>query len=208
MYKLRNVCQAFVLLFALLASGSLLAESSSQSNIDENNNGFLAQEQDITSSSSFGPLRVTVQLDQTYCASGGVQCGQTGSSYAVAANGNNALVRLSVQVGGIGSGCGGLTQSDFTISTPGVPAGGTSLVIASCPSCFNAGSNGMYTLFVKPFGGYNWKSGSYFVQLRVNYDSTTYHVLNQIAIRSNLWNNTPSCSLLKQATLPSRSRPS
>ena len=107
--------------------------------------------------------------DQTYCATVGVQCSQVGDTFVEALPSNHNLVRLGIQVLRLrGKPVTGLSESAFVIISDFVPAGGSTVVKASCTDCFKeADSNkGAYTIFVNPSSG-NWESGSYFVQVQV-----------------------------------------
>ena len=92
-----------------------------------------------------------------------------GDTFVEALPSNHNLVRLGIQVLRLrGKPVAGLSESAFVIISDFVPAGGSTVVKASCTDCFKeAGSNkGAYTIFVNPSSG-NWKSGSYFVQVQV-----------------------------------------
>lgn len=140
-----------------------------------------------SSSATFGSLALTVQVDQTYCGTGGVQCTGTGHTAAAAGPTNHNPVRLGIQVLRGGSPVGGLPSGDFTVSNPFVPAGGPGVTRVECPTCFQTAPGGLYTIFVHPApASVNWKSGSYFVQVQVRvpfgFFSVTQHALAQIDI--------------------------
>lgn len=139
-----------------------------------------------SSPSSFGPVSLTVHVDETYCATGGVQCGADGHSFAAAGPDNHNPIRLGIQVLAGRKPVNGLAAGDFTFSNPFVPAGGGAISVYDCGSCFQTGGSGMYTLFVHRGPSGNWKSGSYFAQLKVKVPtasgSTTNRALVEIEI--------------------------
>lgn len=132
------------------------------------------------SSATFGPLSLTVQVDQSYCASGGVQCLTPG---VAALNTNRNPVRLGLQVLRGSTPVTTLTNADISLINPFVPAGGAAVGKLACGNCFQNAGNGLYALFVNPANAaFNWKSGSYFVQVTVQDGPRTYRALAQIEI--------------------------
>ncbi len=127
-------------------------------------------------------VKLSVKVDRTYCATGGVQCSGPGLSFAAAADTNRNPIRLGIQVLNNGAPVAGLTDADITVINPFVPAGGTAITQFSCASCFQNGGNGLYAIFVNPAGVANWKSGSYFAQVQVKVGLSTYRELVQISI--------------------------
>jgi hypothetical protein len=69
-----------------------------------------------------------------------------------------------------------------SVLNPFVPAGGAGAVQSTCEDCFQNAGNGMYAIFVSPSGTASWKSGSYFVQVRVKVGARSHHALAQIEI--------------------------
>jgi hypothetical protein len=131
----------------------------------------------------FGSPEVSVRVDRTYCATGGVQCSGPGLTFAAAANNNRNPIRLGIQVvNSNGSPVTNLTDAEINFINPFVPAGGTAIVQFSCGNCFQNAGNGLYAIFVNPANNANWKSGSYFAQVQVKVGSNTYRELVQISI--------------------------
>ena len=135
-----------------------------------------------TSSATFGSLALSVQVDQTYCGSGGVQCTGPGLSTVIPAATNRNPVRFVLQVLNGTTPVNGLTDADINIINPFVPAGGTSVTQLSCGTCFQPAGNGLYAIFINPAGVANWKSGSYHVQVQVKVGARTHRALAQIEI--------------------------
>jgi hypothetical protein len=122
---------------------------------------------------------LTVQVDHSYCRTGGIQCflpGQEPNDL------NRNPVRLGIQVLSGGLPVNGLTDADINIINPFVPAGGSAISQISGASTFQAAGNGIYTIFVAPGVGQTWKPGSYFVQVQVNVGGTLQRALAQIEI--------------------------
>jgi hypothetical protein len=128
------------------------------------------------------PVRLSVKVDNTYCATFGVQCSGPGLSFAAAANNNRNPVRLGVQVLNNGAAVTNLTDADINIINPFVPAGGTSVTQLSCPACFQNSGAGIYTIFVQPANSAFWKSGSYFAQVQVKIGSAIHRAMVEIEI--------------------------
>lgn len=129
-------------------------------------------------SATFGAA-LTVQVDHSYCRTGGVQCflpGQAPSDL------NRNPVRLGIQVLNGGVPVAGLTDADIDVVNPFVPAGGSAVSQVACAACFQAAGNGIYTIFVAPAAGQTWKPGSYFVQVRVNVGGVIHRALAQIEV--------------------------
>jgi hypothetical protein len=133
-------------------------------------------------SATFGSLSLTVQVDQTYCATGGVQCTGPGLSTVAPADNNRNPVRLGLQVLRGTTPVNTLTDADVTVVNSFVPAGGSAVGQLSCPTCFQNAGNGMYAIFVNPSVGFTWKPGSYFVQIQVRVGARTHRALAQIEI--------------------------
>ena len=116
-----------------------------------------------------GPFDLTVKVDNTYCATGGIQCTTTGHTAQEAGPTNHNPVRLGLQIlDPLGNPIDGLPSDAISVFNPFVPAGGPSVTRLDCPSCFGAAGQGLYTIFVHPAPvNFNWKSGSYFVQTQV-----------------------------------------
>jgi hypothetical protein len=127
-------------------------------------------------------VKLSVRVDNTYCATFGVQCSGPGLSFAAAANTNRNPVRLGVQVLNDGAPVTTLTDADINIINPFVPAGGTSVTQLSCATCFQNSGAGIYTIFVQPANSALWKSGSYFAQVQVKVGSDIHRALVQIEI--------------------------
>lgn len=122
---------------------------------------------------------LTVQVDHSYCATGGVQCFIPGQ---VPADANRNPVRLGIQVLSGGVPVTTLTDADIDVVNNFVPAGGAAVSQIACGSCFQNAGNGVYTIFVAPGVGQTWKPGSYFVQVRVNVGGNLQRALAQIEI--------------------------
>ena len=131
---------------------------------------------------TFGSLTLTVQVDHTYCGTGGVQCTGPGLSTVAAANNNRNPVRLGIQVLNGTTPVNTLTDADINIVNSFVPAGGTALVQLACATCFQNAGNGTYAIFIHPANNALWKSGSYFVQVQVKIGARTHRALAQIEI--------------------------
>ncbi len=137
--------------------------------------------QGTAGSASFGPVDLTVQVDQTFCASGPGQCTLSDPFHtnAAAANSNHNPVMLGLQVLSDGEPVIGLPKSAFTISYPAqvVPSLGPFLKVVSCVQngtdhCFGGPllGDGIYFILVDPIPvGMNWKSGNYLFQVQVTY---------------------------------------
>jgi hypothetical protein len=126
---------------------------------------------------------ITVQADQTYCATAGVQCTQLGGTVDPVADGNGNPARLVFQVlRPNGQPAVGLQDLDFEIGVTMPPAGGASLVIESCASCFNNAGNGTYTLCVRPPNEIPWKSGMYASQLQITLGQFTARALFRVDV--------------------------
>jgi hypothetical protein len=165
---------------ALLCSGNSFAQ---QKKVDASQSGQIPAAPSTTPSATDADLIVilpqqldppSLQVDQTYCATGGIQCVGAGHTFEAAGPGNHNPVRIGIQVQQGGMPVDGLASTDFTVLNPFVPAGGPGVTKLACASCFQAAGQGLYTLFVHPAAvGVNWKSGSYFVQIQVRLLSGT-----------------------------------
>ncbi len=122
---------------------------------------------------------LTVQVDHSYCRTGGVQCFLPGQAPGDL---NRNPVRLGIQVLNGGVPVLGLTDADIDVLNPFVPAGGSAISQIACASCFQPAGNGIYTIFVAPTVGQTWKPGSYFVQVRVNVGGVIRRALAQIEV--------------------------
>lgn len=122
---------------------------------------------------------LTVQVDHSYCLTGGVQCFIPGQAPA---DFNRNPVRLGIQVLNGGAPVLGLTDAHIDVVNPFVPAGGSAISQIACASCFQNAGNGVYTIFVAPGLGQTWKPGSYFVQVRVNVGGVIQRALAQIEV--------------------------
>jgi hypothetical protein len=127
-------------------------------------------------------VKLSVKVDNTYCATFGVQCSGPGLSFAAAANNNRNPVRLGIQVLNNGAPVTNLTDAEVNILNPFVPAGGTAITQLSCGSCFQNSGAGVYTIFVNPANSALWKSGSYFAQVQVKVGSEVQRALLEIEI--------------------------
>ncbi len=124
-------------------------------------------------SAAFGPVDLTVQVDRKVCSN------PVGPGYPVcepagqpAGPTNRHPVLLGIQVLDFGEPVLGLTQTAFSIYNPLVPAQGGFLKIKDCDiHCFSEWGHGTYMLYVDPIPAdpYTWKSGAYFVQVRVTF---------------------------------------
>jgi len=125
---------------------------------------------------------ITVIVDEDVCAVPALlPCVQTGSAVP-AADMNDSIVRLSVQlIKPNGVPFTGLTQSDFTVLTKEIPSG-TGVSFASCVACFTDLSAGVYRLFVEPIPGTFWSTGSYILQLQIAAPGATLHTLFRVEI--------------------------
>ena len=133
-------------------------------------------------SATFGSLSLTVQIDNSYCATGGVQCTGPGLSTVAPAHTNRNPVRLGLQVLDGGAPVTNLTDAEINVLNSFVPAGGTAINQLACPTCFQNAGNGMYAIFLHPVNNAFWKSGSYFVQVQVKVGTRTHRALAQIEI--------------------------
>jgi hypothetical protein len=168
---------------ALLGGSALAGQTSSDlSDTGQVGASAAARSSAALDAASFGNLGLTVLVDESYCATGGVQCSGSGHTGAAAGPTNHNPVRLGIQVLRGGTPLNGLSSGRFTTSNTFVPAGGPSVARVVCASCFQAGANGVYTIFVHPAPAVNWKSGSYFVQVRVNLGTTQLRALVEIEI--------------------------
>lgn len=122
---------------------------------------------------------LTVQVDHSYCRTGGIQCFLPGQAPGDL---NRNPVRLGIQVLNGGVPVLGLTDADIDVFNPFVPAGGSALSQVACAACFQPAGNGIYTIFVAPAVGQTWKPGSYFVQVRVNVAGVIHRALAQIEV--------------------------
>ncbi len=122
---------------------------------------------------------LTVQVDHSYCRTGGVQCFLPGQAPGDL---NRNPVRLGIQVLNGGVPVLGLTDADIDVFNPFVPAGGSAISQIACASCFQPAGNGIYTIFVAPALGQTWKPGSYFMQVRVNVGGVIQRALAQIEV--------------------------
>lgn len=174
-----------ILAVAVLWGGSALA---GQARVDSARTGLVggstgaASSQAVLGGTTFGNLSLTVVVDESYCATGGVQCGGGGHTVAAAGPTNHNPVRLGIQVLRGGTPVLGASSGRFTTANPFVPAGGPGVTRVVCGTCFQMGGNGLYTIFVHPAPAGNWKSGSYFVQVRVNLGATQLRALAEIEI--------------------------
>jgi hypothetical protein len=118
-------------------------------------------------------LAVNTEVDTTVCASGAVQCGGAGHSFAAAdsSNHNPIALRLSV-VNKNGLPVLGLTAADFTFTNGIVPAGGGAAVACSVANCgastFANAGNGLFQIFLDRGPAGNWNQGGYAAIIRVN----------------------------------------
>lgn len=122
---------------------------------------------------------LTVQVDHSYCRTGGIQCflpGQEPNDL------NRNPVRLGLQVLNGGVPFATLTDADVDVLNSFVPAGGAAVSQITGASTFQNAGNGMYAIFVAPSVGQTWKPGAYFVQVRVNVNGVVYRALAQIEI--------------------------
>jgi len=181
------------LIYGALSSATALAQ---QAKIDVNRTGqvvdsaagkasggeeaILPQVATTQQRATFGAITLTVLVDESFCANLAQQC----FSIAAAGNTNRNPARLAIQVLSDGTPVSGLTDADFTIFNPFVPAGGPVVGKLSCPACFPGfGARGIYTLFVNPLNpDFNWKSGSYFVQVLVKLGTETHLAAAEIEI--------------------------
>ena len=181
-----GVAVGVILAAAVLGGGSALA---GQASTDSARTGRVASmsgsarsQAAILGDATFGNLGLTVVVDESYCASAGVQCSGGGHTAAPAGPTNHNPVRLGLQVLQGGAALNGLSSGRFTTANPFVPAGGPAVTRVVCANCFQAGANGLYAIFVHPAPAVNWKSGSYFVQIRVNLGATQLRALAEIEI--------------------------
>ena len=105
-------------------------------------------------------LSVEVAVNTEICSKGAAQC--SGFDPEDAADGNNALVQVHVSVSQAGEPVDGLTFDDFSFSGSFVPPGGSATTLCDqvdCGGSFFLGGNGLYMMFLKPFG--DWDDGRY-----------------------------------------------
>lgn len=146
-------------------------------------NGNAAKYAPTLGNAAFGTsaLEVRAKVDREYCATGGVQCaGLTPGVPAQKTNRNP--IRIGLEVLDSGAPVTTVATADVTVNNPFVPAGGTAVNRFSCATCFQNGGNGLYTIFLNPFGAANWKAGTYFVQVVVTSGSSTARRLIQVDI--------------------------
>jgi hypothetical protein len=119
-------------------------------------------------------LDVSAEIDEGYCATGGVQCGGNGHTFAAASSSNHNPVRIVLLVASNGAPVTGLPATSFDFSDGLVPAGGPEPVL--CPGggsgCGPSSSpsdagNGMYVFFAHPGPAGNWKAGAYYARFTV-----------------------------------------
>ena len=118
-------------------------------------------------------LDVSAEVDEGVCASGAVQCGGSGHTFAPASPTNHNPVRIVLLVSSNGAPVAGLAPSSFDFADGLVPAG--AFAPALCPgggsgcgpesSPADAG-NGMYLFFAHPVSG-NWHAGAYYARFVV-----------------------------------------
>lgn len=150
-------------------------------NNEANLNGVQNAEQLVTAApgaATFGAA-LTVQVDHSYCRTGGVQCFLPGQAPSDV---NRNPIRLGLQVLNGLTPVNGLTDADVEVSNSFVPAGGSAVSQIGGANTFQNAGNGMYSIFVAPGVGQTWKPGSYFVQVRVNVNGTIHRALAQIEI--------------------------
>jgi hypothetical protein len=137
---------------------------------------------DLPSGNFGGSTQITVAVDNDVCRTGAVQC--TGAGFVAPAQGNRIPVAVRFQaLSSGGAPVGGITSANVSIVTAFVPAGGSSLSIRSCTDCFQAlGSAGVYGFYIEPAGALNWKSGTYYIQVKVVKGSFTARALTEIKI--------------------------
>lgn len=160
---------------AILIAGSALA---GLTDTDYDKNGLVAESSGAgalfatstfaSSPSSFGPVDLTVHVDETACATGAIQCAEGGHTFEAAGRTNHNPVRLGIQVLAGRKPVNGLRSDAFSVFNRFVPAGGGGVDRDNCTQCFQSVENGLYALFVHPLPSVgNWVSGSYFVQVIV-----------------------------------------
>jgi hypothetical protein len=132
-----------------------------------------------SSSATFGSLALTVNVDEDFCRSGAIQCPIPGLAPAA---GNRSPVSLVLQVLKGVTPQSSLTSPQIEVITLFVPAGGGSLSRATCSNCFQNAGNGVYAIYLNPFGTSTWKSGAYHVQVKVKVGSTFQRALAKIEI--------------------------
>lgn len=134
------------------------------------------------------PILINVMADREYCATWARQCGETGHTPYPANQDNHNPVRLTVEVTRAidGSQVTGLTEDNFTIYNPFVPAGTSAVDVLECSGCFQDGGPlgpGVYTLLVHPaVEGFNWKPGRYDLLVNVHTGESENSELVQIPI--------------------------
>lgn len=118
---------------------------------------------------------ISVVVDGDYCATGGIQCEGLGAP----ADGTSGRFRVVVQaVKPDLDPLTSLTAASFDIGASLLPAGGTGPEInTSCPSCFQALSDGMYAIFLEPAGGGTWDAGRIVSQLEISVAGLTFYPL-------------------------------
>jgi hypothetical protein len=131
--------------------------------------GLLQQVASGEAGPSFGNLRLTVHVDETFCATGAIQCAAAqGYTHEAAAATNHNPVHLILQVMNGNVPVNSLPSSAFSADDKIVPAGGGAVVrLFGCPSCFGFEGHGVYDFLVHRGPKGNWKAGSYFVQVKV-----------------------------------------
>ena len=118
-------------------------------------------------------LDVSAEVDEGICASGAIQCGGSGHTFAPASPTNHNPVRIVLLVSSNGAPVTGLAPSSFDFAGGLVPA--RAFGPALCPSgdsgCGPESSpsdagNGMYVFFAHPISG-NWHAGAYYARFLV-----------------------------------------
>ncbi len=129
-----------------------------------------------------GQVEVEVSADTGVCATVPVQCSPglgSGHTFAAATNSNHNPVHLFVLVTNKGRGVVGLLESDFTLDSGFVPAGGGAPVLCDSTDCgvsnFQDAGAGLYGMFLDRGPAGNWKAGTYGTSLSVSFieDSKT-----------------------------------
>jgi hypothetical protein len=121
-----------------------------------------------------GALEVSAQIEEGYCATGGVQCGAAGDTFTAASSANHNPVRVVLLVTESGAPVTGLASTSFDFADGIVPAGGSALAVCVTgdPSCGPSSSlsdagNGLYVAFLRKATTGDWKAGSYFGRFTV-----------------------------------------
>lgn len=106
--------------------------------------------------------QTTVLVDVNLCSFASTRCTDSGS-VGVAADGNDSVVGILVQIPNTGLG-----ETAFSLGSITNPGGVTPTFVttAACASCFSEPQPGVYRLAARPAKG-NWASGSYTVLLTV-----------------------------------------